>query len=873
MKTYIKPFGVLIVGLILYTTQLVSFADYTVINSETSTEQLAPGITYEHQVDFTDKGFININVLRMNYDDPYVEMDLLKSEESISKRATLTQFAENEPTLYGAVNGDFFNYDYHTTIGPMVENGTVYSSPINDPEFSSFNITKTDQFLIHNWSKTFFRLEKDGYKLPIDYVNKPYFDGNKVILFNNDWSNATKGNTHNRDIIEMLIIDDEVKEITLNGGPKIIPENGYVIAAVGNKIDLIKNNFELFEKVSFIKDDSFDAIDFSIGGGTRLLKDGQVVENFTLNINGRHPRTAIAYTGDRQVLLVTVDGRSTSYPGVTQTEFASILLDLGATDAINLDGGGSTAMIKKNLLWGTQEVINDPSDGQQRRVQNAVGFKANYPIRTLDHLQVAPVYPRVFAGASVELSYALFDMNNNKLVPDEIEEHLQWVVIEGEGTFIDNTYYPTTPGIHTLDGRIGTAKGTTTVRVLKDIAKLQITPGALTLKPGDTVTLKATGISSDGYYAPIKSENITWLMTGNTGTLTNDGLYTAFLENGSGIIRASFNDLETYISVVVGTESRLIHDFETELGRFVGYPAAVTGKYSRLNFGEDGSMAGKLEFNFKNSDATRAAYIDFGDQLTLQDVPDQLSLSVFGNYGNNHWLRARIKDGTSKGYTVDFQQNVSWEGWKTVSANLPQSLQAPIVVERIYLVETDSTLKDAGAIVIDNLTGIFQPSFNKDVPKSVNKIAELEEFMLFGQPNYRVTADSFAINELTKEAIGQTTILKINNKNNGIRKNDYTQWITLLDTLKESTTNPLLLIMASSPDFQDSHEKDLFYNTLEKASDDRDIAIVFPHTSNLYRMERGIELIGLNTATSGNILAMILGEQLSFGLELTTLQN
>lgn len=867
MKKYISALLLMSMTLMPYTVKNLSFAEYTVINSEKTVEELAPGITYEHQVDFTNKGFININVLRMDYDDPYVEMDLLKSEESISNRATVSEFAKSSPTLYGGVNGDFFNYDYQTTIGPMVEDGVVYSSPINDPEFSSFNITKSNQFLIHNWAQTFFRLEKKGFKLPIDYVNKPYFDGNKVILFNTDWSTVTRGNKHPGDIIEMMVIDGVVREITLNGDPKIIPDNGYVIAAVGNKIDLIKNNFQLFDEVNFVKDDSFDAIDFSIGGGTRLLKDSAVVDAFTLGINGRHPRTAIAYTANREVLLVTVDGRSTSYPGVTQLELANILLALGATDAVNLDGGGSTAMVKRNLLTGANELINRPSDGGERRVQNAVGFKGSYPVTGLDHLKIEAVFPRVFVNDSIEIAIAGFDKSNNKLSHQNTDTGVEWQVLEGEGTFIGNTYFPTSAGTHKIMATINGAAGTTDIQVLKDIAELRIRPGELLLTPGDTVKLTADGISSDGYYAPIKADNITWLMTGNTGTLTESGVYTAYEESGSGIIRASFNDLETYVPIAVGTETRLIHDFETELGSFVSYPKEVTGKYSLLKFGQDDSLAGKLEFNFKNSEATRAAYIDFGGKLTLDSVPDKIALDVFGNYGNNHWLRAKLKAGDGKTYTVDFQQNVSWEGWKNVEALLPKNLPAPLSIERIYLVETDPLLKDAGTIVIDNLTGVFQPSFSGEVPQNTKKTASLGDFMLFGTANFIINTDSFNFETLTKENINNTTLLKINNRNNGIRKNDYTQWITLLNELKSSTNNPLLLVMSSSPDFIDPLEKDLFYESLEEASKTRKIAIAFPNTQHTYRVERGIELIGLNTADTNTSIEFILDNSISFGLK------
>jgi hypothetical protein len=299
----------------------------------------------------------------------------------------------------------------------------------------------------------------------------------------------------------------------------------------------------------------------------------------------------------------------------------------------------------------------------------------------------------------------------------------------------------------------------------------------------------------------------------------------------------------------------------------VSYPKEVTGKYSLLKFGQDDSLAGKLEFNFKNSEATRAAYIDFGGKLALDSVPDKIALDVFGNYGNNHWLRAKLKAGDGKTYTVDFQQNVSWEGWKNVEALLPKNLTAPLSIERIYLVETDSLLKDAGTILIDNLTGVFQPSFSGEVPKNTNKTASLGDFMLFGTANFIINTDSFNFDTLTKENINNTTLLKINNRNNGIRKNDYTQWITLLNELKSSTNNPLLLVMASSPDFVDPLEEDLFYECLEQTSKTRKIAIVFPNTQHKYSIERGIELIGFNKNSHDSQLEFILDNNISFGLK------
>lgn len=91
----------------------------------------------------------------------------------------------------------------------------------------------------------------------------------------------------------------------------------------------------------------------------------------------RHPRTIVGVAaGGRRLLLVTIDGRQPGYSaGTTNRESARLALQLGATDAINLDGGGSTTMVvaRERLGNTTFEVVNRPSDPQgERAVGNAL---------------------------------------------------------------------------------------------------------------------------------------------------------------------------------------------------------------------------------------------------------------------------------------------------------------------------------------------------------------------------------------------------------------------------------------------------------------------------------------------------------------------
>jgi hypothetical protein len=102
----------------------------------------------------------------------------------------------------------------------------------------------------------------------------------------------------------------------------------------------------------------------SIGGTPILLRNGQrwVADNGKELFHNRHPRTIVGWTQAGDVLLVTVDGRQPGYSaGMTLVEAADFMRALGVSDAINLDGGGSTTFVEN----GT--VLNQPSDRLVRR--------------------------------------------------------------------------------------------------------------------------------------------------------------------------------------------------------------------------------------------------------------------------------------------------------------------------------------------------------------------------------------------------------------------------------------------------------------------------------------------------------------------------
>lgn len=111
--------------------------------------------------------------------------------------------------------------------------------------------------------------------------------------------------------------------------------------------------------------------------GPLLLLNGLPTYLLTNPFNdNRHPRSAVAITKDKKLLLITTDGRNAQAQGMNLHELAFFLKMYGAREALNLDGGGSTTLYIKNE--GDSGIVNYPSDNKlfdhegERKVANAL---------------------------------------------------------------------------------------------------------------------------------------------------------------------------------------------------------------------------------------------------------------------------------------------------------------------------------------------------------------------------------------------------------------------------------------------------------------------------------------------------------------------
>lgn len=111
-----------------------------------------------------------------------------------------------------------------------------------------------------------------------------------------------------------------------------------------------------------------------VGTNERILRAGTV----TASWEELHPRTAIGVSSEGHALFLVADGRQGRFSeGLTTPEVAEILLEFGATDAINMDGGGSTTLV---VADDEPRLVNRPVGylvpGTERENGSNIGIRA-----------------------------------------------------------------------------------------------------------------------------------------------------------------------------------------------------------------------------------------------------------------------------------------------------------------------------------------------------------------------------------------------------------------------------------------------------------------------------------------------------------------
>lgn len=283
--------------------------------------------------------------------------------------------------VIAAVNGSFFSTPIDVT-GMLLNTNGYIQLPNSTKETYMFTDARTSRIernITTSGSKVTF---KNSSTLTLDKVD--YARGtDQLVCYTVDWDTSTKTTNEGTEVIlsnvsyPMRPDKEVVGTVTAvrTGAQSVnnaIPAGGMVLSAAGTKAATLSSAVSVGDRLRIFLDINssiYNNAQFGITGAGWILSNGAANTstwgNWSDSFIGRHPRTLIGWN-TTHLFLVAIDGRQSFSVGMTFQEMADFMLSIGATDAINLDGGGSTTMVVNG------SVVNSPSGGTQRAVANAV---------------------------------------------------------------------------------------------------------------------------------------------------------------------------------------------------------------------------------------------------------------------------------------------------------------------------------------------------------------------------------------------------------------------------------------------------------------------------------------------------------------------
>ncbi len=837
-------------------------AQAATLYTRTASETVSRGVIYSQTKSLTTEGYTDVYSLAIDLSQGHIQVKPVESASAYGLKETTQQLLTANGAVAG-VNGDFFGMagNYSDPFGLVVLDGNLHSAGtdrnVTQNTYTSLFFTEDGQ--------AFF----DYFRLQVQFLNNGashivLASMNKVsemkypIYFDREAGSSTAAvDARFPNVVKIVVQNDVITYISGKGETVQVPEEGYLILIPGTTYDGLNDVYAVGQTAELSLQTTVDLenVETAFSGGEWVLQNGARADltGKTVVSTSRQPRTAMGLSQDGKTLyLAVVDGRGSSM-GATLGELADIMKGLGAYNAVNLDGGGSSTLVAKTVADDSAVVKNKPSDGAQRKVINAVGVFDTAPVGAVTQLVVKPAAERVFVGQSLAVQVYGLDDYYHKITPGSGVSYSADM-----GTFANGSFVSNTPGTALLKAGYNGAVGTATVKVVAPAA-LQPAQSRLSLAVGDTAALSVTAVDSEGFTGAVSG--ITYAVSDPALGTVENGVFTARSE-GSGYITCSWGSVSCQIAVGVGGTEQAV-DLTGKAVSFSGYPTATAT-------GSAVSDQGVVTLNYAlgQSSSTQAAYALFGSGVALPANTYAVRLSVNGNSCGD-WLRGRVRDANGKTYPIDFTKAMSFSGWQDLTAQLPAEAAQPLVLESVYLAAltngdttpqqlqfknlraiasnlpagassatADPLSQDisgkvagshymtfAGNLALD-LTKVEKPASYTDARVAAfNALQEDSNLYVYlGTTDISLTgsADRLTLNGGYRTFSGRgATLIRVNTTGGSIKNVDANQWASLqADALGSAESHILFLLDETPGNFTDSNETAMlrdFFQTLRQA--------------------------------------------------------
>lgn len=357
---------------------------------------LAPGVTLEELRWSTPGGGQRITLVRFRVDDPRVRLTVEMARGQVPGRETVAELAWRlGDRAIAAINGSFLPLPEDSPgpdgdpLGLVVHAGRYVSEPQASAQSDrgAFALVRGGGWLVGRptyvgevWLPT-----EDGGVLtvPVAAVNRRPRPG-EAVAFTDAFGPVTDAGGQAATELVLGVdlapetIRTDVPVLEVRSGPGPTAAGRTVLVGTGPWAETFTARLRPGDRVTtYFHIGGWTDLEEAIAGGPLLLQGGAATtpaewraEGFDSRHNDRaHPRTVVAVTADGEILLIAVDGRQPpDRVGLTTAETLELVRQLGAVDAVMLDGGCSTQLVV-DLHYANRPCMDD---GRIRRVANAL---------------------------------------------------------------------------------------------------------------------------------------------------------------------------------------------------------------------------------------------------------------------------------------------------------------------------------------------------------------------------------------------------------------------------------------------------------------------------------------------------------------------
>ncbi len=738
--------------------------------------QVGPGTTQTSLWFHNETSKLRVFYCTIDMTNPYLSLAGVCATDNLAGNERISAMAQrkSEPgkRYFVGINADFFETAGNTVrgvsiigtpVGATVVDGEIYRARNNATLYKNFIVDKQGQVYVNPFVFGGTLTTPSGTTATLGGVNTHSSEcNNKIVIYTDRHYGSTNQTNAGTEVLARLAEGNKfesgrpykmvIESDTSTAGDMTIPNGKYVIRGRGSAATVV-NTLQVGDTVTISPTWTFGDISVEpeqvISGNPKILADGVVLnsEGDRGDASQLHPRSAVGYSdGGDKVYFLVVDGRSLISDGVRTSVLADIMRYAGCTDAMNVDGGGSSI-----LYTSTLGIRNKPSDGNERADGNGFFVVSSAPdddeiasLRFIDFNIKVPkfgVYTPRFYG------YNQYGM----LVDDDVQG-VQLSCPETLGEIRDgNTFFASGSGTDMLTGTLG---------------NISVSAPLTIIGSGDAIMLKNDSVLTDTYrtYAvelqsqvgenmmPLDPAALIWNSADESVVTidTQSGILQG-VSDGKTTVTGIVNDLSVTMKVNVEKPVRRVYPLDPEMD-ISTWRMNMSGGKNIVAVPLDNGV--KIDYT---GSGARTYYLRMNKDFVLWSLPDTLRVRINPGDAPVNGISFALRPNSGKiSYQTVTPDSVPANVESTIDLPIDQWIDVndvsnyPIQLSYIQITMGKSTSDQQYTMLIPGLEVIYSNApvekpieGDVNVDRSVNAadVTALYNYILNGVVRYLGTSD------------------------------------------------------------------------------------------------------------------------------------